>query len=85
VDDFERGEWFLLNEINDTEIRRRLGLQAGDDISTRESILRGVAFVSEGRPLLQSTEVVLTAGEREAGFSYECCRTYCKPCCRTCC
>jgi hypothetical protein len=82
VDNFERGEWFVLKEINRRDIRARLGLPRGDDISTRDSVLRGIAFVVRGRPLLRATEVALAAGEDGGGGGYPCCRSGRMTCCK---
>ena len=85
VDNFDRGEWFLLREINAREIRARLGLPRNDVVSTRDSVLRGVVFVEKGRPVLKATEVALAAGEDGGGGGYPCCRSRLRPCCKTCC
>jgi hypothetical protein len=84
VDDFEKGEWFLGPDIRKGEVRRRLNLRRRrDDISTRDSILRGVAFVIEGRPVFEITEAAHAAGEFEDG-GYPCCG-YGTCCRKTCC
>jgi hypothetical protein len=79
VDNFEHGEWFLRGDINEETIYKRLKLDPeNDDISTRNSMLRGIAFISEGRPLLQVTECALAAGECHDS-DYSCCwRTCCR-------
>lgn len=55
VNDSRNGEWFLESDINPDEVRKRLDL--GDaDITSRESVLRGIVYVAESRPVLTVLE-----------------------------
>lgn len=74
VKDFEQGEWFLDHDLCDLKVvRNRLSLPAGADISSRDSVLRGIAFVSEDSRTLRITEVAQLAGECESEELYTCC------------
>jgi hypothetical protein len=73
--DFDQGEWFLDSDVNAATIRARLNLQPHDDISTRNSILRGMVFVGEDQPILHITEIAQTAGaDLEMSNGYPCCQ-----------
>ncbi len=63
VDSLERGEWFVDTDVNQATVRARLKLKPKDDISTRNSILRGIVYIAQDRPLLRINEVALTAGD----------------------
>jgi hypothetical protein len=78
VDDLEQGEWFLDSDVNAGTIRERLNLQDADDISTPNSILRGIVFVAEDRPIIHTTEIFQTAGEDVELVEIMCC-TSCRP------
>jgi len=65
VGNIEHGEWFLDGDVESGEIRRRLNLNDQDDISTRNSVLRGIVFIAEDRPIMRTTEVFYTAGADE--------------------
>lgn len=62
VEDFEKGEWFLDTDVNPGTVRARLNLKDHDDISTRNSILRGIVFIPEDRATLHITELAQKAG-----------------------
>src|SRR5262245_19104295 len=47
VDDLERGEWFVDSEVNSATITARLKLPKGDEITSRDSKLRGIVFVPQ--------------------------------------
>jgi hypothetical protein len=73
VGNVELGEWFLDGDVNAGEIRQRLNLNQEDDISTRNSILRGIVFVAEDRPIMRITEVFYLAGADEELVKFPCC------------
>jgi hypothetical protein len=80
VEDFERGEWLLKPDFKEEVIRRRLDLAKGDDITTRDSVLRGVVFVAEAEPVLSVAEVTTTAAEACEEMN-GCCCEHPEPCC----
>ena len=63
--DPRKGEWFLESDVNLDAVRKRLDL--GDaDIETRESVLRGIAYAAEHRPVLTVLEEsTLAVGSRD--------------------
>lgn len=63
--DLESGEWFFGPDINSETLRTRLNLRETDDVSTRNSVLRGIVFLGESLPVLSVTEVGATAGTVE--------------------
>jgi hypothetical protein len=61
VEDDEQGEWFFEADISAAAIRDRLRLPEDFDITSRESKLRGIAFVRESRPVVSTAEMIATA------------------------
>ena len=61
VDDFEQGAWFVDSDVSAATIRARLNRSEEDDLTTPNSILRGVAFVAKSAPVLSIAEVAETA------------------------
>lgn len=61
ADDDEKGEWFVDSDVSAEAIRYRLGLSDDIDISTRDSVLRGIVFVNEYRPIISNAEMIATA------------------------
>lgn len=85
VDDFDEGEWFLDEDVDEHEIRTRLNLHDGIDISTPASLLRGIVFVPEDRGTVSTVEMSLRAGDEvvEPHRARSCCRPGgCCCCCR---
>lgn len=82
VANFDKGEWFLNDDIKEDVIRKRLDLDPKDDIRSRNSILRGIVYVPEEKRILRITETATTAGADE--YILECPCSCCRPGC-TCC
>ena len=61
VDDLEKGEWFVDSDVNSAAISARLELSNGDEITSRDSKLRGIVFVAEKAPVLNISEMIETA------------------------
>lgn len=61
VDDLERGEWFVDSDVNSEAISARLELSKGDEITSRDSKLRGIVFVAEESHVLNIAEMSETA------------------------
>ena len=61
VDDLEAGEWFVDTDVNSAAISARLELSKGDDITSRDSKLRGIVFVAEDAHVLNIAEMCETA------------------------
>jgi hypothetical protein len=59
---YDRGEWFLGDDACADTISSRLKLRGGADVTSRDSLLRGIVFVSAGKPVLTVTQEVTTAG-----------------------
>jgi hypothetical protein len=76
VNDLERGEWFLTDDVHAGEVDGRLQLR-GADITTRDSILRGIAFIRKSRPVVSVTEVISTASEIIEWEEQYCTCSYC--------
>jgi hypothetical protein len=80
-ENIEQGEWFVDTDVNAATVRARLNLQQQIDISSRNSVLRGIVFIAEDRPIFHVTEFSQTAGaDVESEGFYPCC-----PCWRICC
>jgi len=78
VEDDERGEWFFEADISAEAIRDRLRLPEDFDITSRESKLRGIAFVKESRPVVSTAEMIATAARTH---DLDFIRISCLPCC----
>jgi hypothetical protein len=61
VDDLEAGEWFVDADVDSAAISARLELSNGDEITSRDSKLRGIVFVAEHAPVLNIAELTDTA------------------------
>ncbi len=61
VDDDEKGEWFIDSDVSAEAIRARLRLTDEVDITSPDSILRGIVFVVEFRPVVSNAEMIATA------------------------
>ena len=61
VDDLEKGEWFVDSDVNSAAISARLELSNGDEITSRDSKLRGLVFVAKDTRVLSISEMIVTA------------------------
>ena len=61
VVDWENGEWFLGKDVSAQKVARRLRLSKADDITSRDSMLRGIVFVGEDQSVVKITEVITKA------------------------
>jgi hypothetical protein len=61
VDDLEKGEWFVDSDVNSAAISARLELSKGDEITNRDSKLRGIVFVAKDTRVLSIAEMTETA------------------------
>jgi hypothetical protein len=61
VDDLEAGEWFVDSDVNSAAISARLELSKGNEITSRDSKLRGIVFVAEDARVLSIAEMTETA------------------------
>jgi hypothetical protein len=62
VHDLEEGEWFLDADVNAKTLRKRLRLPEKTDIKSRRSVLRGIVFVGNDRPVITISEQTVLAG-----------------------
>jgi hypothetical protein len=60
--DMDEGEWFIASHADPSVITERLRL-AGDDISRRDSGLRGIVYLPATAPVLNIFEMAATAAE----------------------
>ena len=61
VDDLEAGEWFVDSDVNSAAISARLELSKGNEITSRDSKLRGIVFVAKDARVLSIAEMTETA------------------------
>jgi hypothetical protein len=61
VDDLEAGEWFVGDEVNSAAIIGRLKLSKANDITERDSKLRGIVFVTRDASIMNIAEIATTA------------------------
>jgi hypothetical protein len=90
IEDWDNGEWFLDKDVSAQKVMRRLKLSKSDDITSRDSILRGIVFVGENQPVVNITEVITLARHpikvgRPPCTCECCCEHYCTCCCCCCC
>jgi hypothetical protein len=61
VDDLEKGEWFVDSDVNSAAISKRLELSKGEEITSRDSKLRGIVFVAKNAPVVSIAQMTETA------------------------
>jgi hypothetical protein len=59
VDDLERGEWFVDSDVDSAAVNARLA--EGEEITSRDSKLRGIVFVAKDARMLNIAELTETA------------------------